>query len=185
MSMVAESVQLQRDCEAVQIPAGHKVTLVKGTNAVITQALGGTFTISVPSFGGLFRIAGHDADALGKKALEEEQVAPAGDASMDLEQRVWSQLKTCYDPEIPVNIVDLGLVYEMNLIPGDDGKKRVEIKMTLTAQGCGMGRAIAADAREKILRLPGVQDASVEVVWNPPWNRDMISPEGKAKLGIK
>jgi probable FeS assembly SUF system protein SufT len=186
MGISTEPVEFTRDCEVVQIPAGHKVKLVKGTKAVITQSLGGSYTLLVPSFGGLFRLAGSDADAIGKEVvITPHETMPKGPVKREeLEQWVWEQLKTCYDPEIPVNIVDLGLVYDMNLSELPGSVYRVDVKMTLTAPGCGMGRAIAADAQAKISRLPGVQQASVEVVWNPPWNRDMISPEGKKKLGI-
>src|SRR5262245_51906297 len=135
-----EQVQLTRDVDAVEIPAGHPVVLEKGTDVIITQSLGGSFTLRVPAYGGLFRITGKDADAIGKEPVE----APAGAAEGgDLEQLVWETLKTCYDPEIPVNIVDLGLVYDMRIQPETDGS-RVDVKMTLTAQGCGMGGAIAA-----------------------------------------
>lgn len=174
-----ERVELSRDCEAVQIPAGHTVTLEKGTEAMITQSLGGSYTLQVPAYGGLFRIAGRDADAIGKEPTE----APVADAGGDLEQQVWNALKTCYDPEIPVNIVDLGLVYDMRITPGDDGSD-IEVKMTLTAQGCGMGGAIAADARHKLQALAGVHDANVEIVWDPPWTPQMISPEGRERLGM-
>jgi len=156
------------------------VTLEKGWEVVITQSLGGSYTVQVPAYGGLFRIAGADADALGK----EPTAAPAPDtASGDLEQQVWDVLKTCYDPEIPVNIVDLGLVYDMRISPDGDAR-RVDVKMTLTAQGCGMGTSIAADARMKLLELPGVADADVQIVWDPPWNPQMISPEGRERLGM-
>jgi len=190
MSTTAEQVELSRDCEAIQIPAGHKVMLVKGTKAIITQSLGGSYTLHVPSFGGLFRIAGNDADAVGKPVTAAPQTATAspseGLAGRDsLEKQVWDLLKTCYDPEIPINIVDLGLVYDMRISTLPEETSRVDVKMTLTAQGCGMGRSIAADAQEKLLRLAGVKEAQVEIVWSPPWNRDMISPEGKAKLNIK
>jgi probable FeS assembly SUF system protein SufT len=174
-----ERVELSRDCEAVQIPAGHTVTLEKGTEAMITQSLGGSYTLQVPAYGGLFRIAGRDADAIGKEPIEE----PAAEASGDLEQQVWGALKTCYDPEIPVNIVDLGLVYDMRITPGDEGSD-IDVKMTLTAQGCGMGGAIAADARHKLQAIPGVHDANVEIVWDPPWTPQMISPEGRERLGM-
>ncbi len=176
-----ERVELSRDCEAVEIPAGRPVTLKKGVEAHITQSLGGTHTLQVPSHGGLFRIAGKDADAIGKPVIAGPA---AGEAAGDLEQQVWEQLKTCYDPEIPVNIVDLGLVYDMQITPEGDGKSRIDIKMTLTAQGCGMGVSIAGDAQQKLLGLPGVSDANVEIVWEPPWNPRMISPEGKERLGI-
>jgi len=174
-----ETVKLAREVEAIQIPAGHPVTLEKGWEVVITQSLGGTYTVQVPMLGGLFRIAGRDADAIGKPV----EATPAAAGGGDLEQQVWSALKTCYDPEIPVNIVDLGLVYDMRI--GDaSGGQRVDVKMTLTAPGCGMGGAIASDARQKLLSLPGVKDAEVEVVWDPPWSPQMISPEGKERLGM-
>ena len=176
-----ERVELSRDCQAVQIPAGYPVVLEKGTEAYLTQSLGGSFTLQVPSYGGLFRLAGEDADAIGK----EPPPAPAPAASAaDLEQQVWETLRTCYDPEIPVNIVDLGLVYDMRVIPLTEGTHRVEVRMTLTAPGCGMGTAIAADARQKLLGLPGNAEADVELVWDPPWTPQMISPEGKERLGI-
>jgi probable FeS assembly SUF system protein SufT len=175
-----ERVELTRDVEAVQIPAGHPLTLERGTEVYITQSLGGTYTVQAPVYGGLFRIAGRDADAIGKPVAAAPDAAAEGG---DLEQMVWESLKTCYDPEIPVNIVDLGLVYDMRIAPEADGQ-RVDVKMTLTAQGCGMGASIAGDARMKILSLPGVTDATVEVVWDPPWNPQMISPEGKERLGM-
>ena len=174
-----ESKQLTRDVEAVQVPGGHTVTLEKGWDVVVTQSLGGSYTVQVPAYGGLFRIAGRDADALGLEPAEHPTTAPAG----DLEQQVWDVLKTCYDPEIPVNIVDLGLVYDMRITPEGDGQ-RVDVKMTLTAQGCGMGTAIAADARLRLLALPSVSDADVQIVWDPPWNPQMISPEGRERLGL-
>ncbi len=177
-----ERVELARDCEAVQIPAGHTVTLEKGWEVVVTQSLGGTYTVQVPAYGGLFRIAGHDADAIGKP-VPAETAPPSGEAGGNLEQHIWDALKTCYDPEIPVNIVDLGLVYDMRITPEGEGN-RVDVKMTLTAQGCGMGTSIAGDARHKLLALQGVTDATVEVVWDPLWNPQMISPEGRDRLGM-
>jgi probable FeS assembly SUF system protein SufT len=174
-----EQIELTRDCEAIEIPAGHPVVLEKGTEAFVMQSLGGSYTLRVPAYGGLFRIAGRDGDAIGKEALEP----PAPVEGADLEQMVWEQLKTCYDPEIPVNIVDLGLVYDMRVAPEGDGN-RVDVKMTLTAPGCGMGTSIAADARYKLLGLPGVVDADVQIVWDPPWTPQMISPDGKERLGM-
>jgi probable FeS assembly SUF system protein SufT len=180
MSDIGSQIQITRDVEAVQIPAGTTLTLTAGSVVVLTQSLGGSFTVHSQSPSGLYRISGKDADALGLKAED------AGTASSEgsLEERIWSQLKTCYDPEIPVNIVDLGLVYSMDLADTDGGK-RVEVKMTLTAPGCGMGPSIAADARQKILSLPEIKVASVDVVWEPQWNPSMISAEGKARLGIE
>jgi probable FeS assembly SUF system protein SufT len=174
-----ESVQLLRDVAAVQIPSGNEINLLRGTEVVITQSLGGSYTVHAS--GGLFRIANHDADALGKPILEEQAPAAAGELTED---RVREVLKTCYDPEIPVNIVDLGLIYSLELTPDGD-RKKVLVKMTLTAPGCGMGPSIAADAKAKILHLPGVSSAEVELVWEPPWNPGMISTEGKMKLGIE
>jgi len=176
-----ERVELERDCDAIEIPAGNTISLKKGTEGFITQSLGGTYTLQIPAYGGLFRISGRDGDAIRKPVT----AVPAGDAaSGDLEAMVWEQLKTCYDPEIPVNIVDLGLVYGMTITPEGEGKSRVEVKMTLTAQGCGMGGSISMDARLKLQSLPGVSEAEVEVVWDPPWNPQMISPEGREKLGL-
>jgi probable FeS assembly SUF system protein SufT len=173
-----ERLELTRDVDAVQVPGGHTLTLEKGWEVIITQSLGGSFTVQVPAYGGLFRIAGKDADALGK-----EPIAAPVSAGGNLEQQVWDVLKTCYDPEIPVNIVDLGLVYDMR-ISDDADAKRIDVKMTLTAPGCGMGGSIAADARMKLLGLPGVNEADVQIVWDPPWNPQMISPEGRERLGM-
>jgi len=177
-----ERIELARDCEAVQIPFGHTVTLEKGTDVVITQSLGGSYTVQAAAYGGLFRIAGEDADALGKEPVAAPAEA-AADAP-DLERQVWDVLRTCYDPEIPVNIVDLGLVYDMRVTPSASGGNRVDVRMTLTAPGCGMGNFIGADARQKLLALPGVEEADVEIVWDPPWNPQMISPEGRERLGM-
>lgn len=176
------SIELGRDCEAVQIPAGNPAVLAKGTQVQITQTLGGSFTVYTPS--GLFRISGKDADALGLAADAggAAKVAPTGPVE---EKSVWEALKTCFDPEIPVNIVDLGLVYDLHLEPLPSGQSKVLVKMTLTAPGCGMGPMIARDAQEKILDLPGVEEADVEVVWDPPWHQSMISADGRRVLGLE
>jgi probable FeS assembly SUF system protein SufT len=176
-----ERVELTRECEAVQVPLGSPITLEKGLEVFITQSLGGSFTVQVPAYGGLYRITSKDADALGKDVADA--TSPSA-ASGDLEAMVWEQLKTCYDPEIPVNIVDLGLVYAMEVAPMDGDTRRVDVKMTLTAQGCGMGASIAIDARQKLLALPGVGEANVDLVWDPPWTPQMISPEGRERLGL-
>jgi len=176
-----QRVQLTRECEGIEIPAGTRVSLEKGIEVLITQSLGGTFTVQVPAYGSLFRIAGKDADALGKTPADAGAVQAGGG---DLEAMVWEQLKTCFDPEIPVNIVDLGLVYGMELKAQADGTRKVEVKMTLTAQGCGMGASIAIDAKQKLMSLPGVSEADVELVWDPPWNPQMISAEGRERLGL-
>jgi len=148
-------------------------------SVVITQSLGGTFTVATP--GGLARIELKDADALGidpKTAAEKVKVEGS------IEEAIWDQLKTVFDPEIPVNIVDLGLVYDCAVVRKDNETISVNVKMTLTAPGCGMGPTIAADARGKILSLEGIDEAEVELVWDPPWNQGMISEIGKMKLGI-
>ena len=176
-----ERVELTRDVEAIQIPAGIKVTLEKGCEVFITQSLGGTYTVQVPAYGGLYRITGKDADSLGKSPQEVSTKPLSGG---DLEAMVWEQLRTCYDPVIPVNIVELGLVYGMEIRPQTEGTHQVDVKMTLTAQGCGMGATIAGEARQKLLSVPGVSEANVELVWDPPWNPQMISPEGRARLGL-
>jgi probable FeS assembly SUF system protein SufT len=175
-----ERVELTRSVEAVQIPHGTPTTLEQGTEVYVTQALGGSYTVQAPVYGGLFRIAGSDGDAIGQPVVD----TPAAAVEGDLDAMVWNTLRTCYDPEIPVNIVDLGLVYDMRITPEGDAGSRVDVKMTLTAPGCGMGGAIAADARGKLLGLPGIADADVQIVWDPPWNPQMISPEGRERLGM-
>jgi probable FeS assembly SUF system protein SufT len=174
------SVELKRDCAVVRIPAGTTDTLTAGTEVHITQTLGGSYTVQAP--GGLFRIAPQDVDALGLEAPAPNTPAPSGPVNEDL---IWQTLRTCFDPEIPVNIVDLGLVYDMKLSPGTPSGSRVDVKMTLTAPGCGMGPAIAGDAQVKLLNLEGVEDATVEIVWDPPWHHSMITPEGKRILGLE
>jgi probable FeS assembly SUF system protein SufT len=177
---------LTRDVRATQIPSGNIVELKAGTPVMITQALGGTFTVVAPTAGGLFRINGADADALGK-----DQSAPAKEAQRDdsgaasfAEEKVWEQLRNCYDPEIPVNIVDLGLIYNLAISAAPDGGKNVDVQMTLTAPGCGMGPALAADAHERILGIPGVSNVNVALVWDPPWSPERISVAGREKLGM-
>ena len=174
------SVKLKRDCPAVQIPAGTAASLPAGTEVTLTQTLGGTYTVQTTA--GLFRIAAHDADALGLELPTESVAGATGEAN---EQMVWDTLRTCFDPEIPVNIVDLGLVYDMQLTKLPGGNARVEVKMTLTAPGCGMGPAIAGDAQVKLLNLPGVDDAHVEIVWDPPWHHSMITEAGRKILGLE
>ena len=180
----SSSVELKRDCSAVQIPAGNSVTLPSGTTVHITQTLGGSYTVQAP--GGLFRIAPQDADALGID-VPKPAVAPAASAEAGPvnEKLVWDTLRTCFDPEIPVNIVDLGLVYDMRLTRKPTGGSDVDVKMTLTAPGCGMGPAIAGDAQIKLLNLPGVDDAHVEIVWDPPWHHSMITEQGRKILGLE
>lgn len=176
------SLELARDCDAVQIPHGAPVSLPKGTPVDITQTLGGTFTVH--AHGGLYRIAGKDADALGLEPPVEEKKAAASTVDVD-EKQIWEILRSCYDPEIPVNIVDLGLVYDLAIDKLPTGSSRVNVKMTLTAPGCGMGGVIAGDAQQKILTLDGVEEANVEVVWDPPWHQSMISEQGRRVLGLE
>ena len=175
---------LSRDTDTILIPSGQKMMLPAGTQGVITQTLGGSYTIATPY--GLSRIAEKDLDALGLEAPQTTNGAPkkTGEGGLVDEKAVWDQLKQCYDPEIPVNIVDLGLVYDCRLIKKDDGGTRVEVKMTLTAPGCGMGPAIAHDAQSKILSIDGIDEADVKLVWDPPWNQNMISEAGRMKLGM-
>ncbi|MDQ6764534.1 MAG: putative Fe-S cluster assembly protein SufT [Verrucomicrobiota bacterium] len=176
---------LSRDTEAVQIPSGQKTTIPAGTQGVITQTLGGSYTIA--TYQGLARIAEKDLDALGIERANPAGASAAGAPSagghVD-DKAVWEQLRQCYDPEIPVNIVDLGLVYDCQLQAGDNGGTKVNVKMTLTAPGCGMGPAIAHDAQSKIMSIEGVDDAQVDLVWDPPWNQNMISEAGRMKLGM-
>ena len=178
----SEPKTLTRDVEAAIIPVGDKVTLQKGEQATITQSLGGSYTVIVN--GNMFRIEGKDADALGMEVAAKPVNTGAPATQENLEKEIWNQLRSCYDPEIPVNIVDLGLVYDCQILTDQDTGTKVEVKMTLTAPGCGMGPAIAQDARAKILAIPGVDEADVELVWDPPWNQHMISEAGKMKLGL-
>lgn len=182
--MSYEEIELTRDCEAVQIPQGTVVTVPKGTLAVITQSLGDTYTLQLPTMGGLVRVADKDADALGKKSKGQPTTATAATHGTVSEDMVWEELKQVYDPEIPINVVDLGLIYDLQVVSLPSGGSNVAVKMTLTAQGCGMGPAIALDAQSRIETLPGVEAADVQVVWDPPWNPEMISPAGKKKLGV-
>ena len=169
-----------RDVEVSRIPSGETISIPAETQVVITQALGGSFTVLVPSQAGLYRIEGQDADAIG----QDQPAELAQPADGNLETAVWDQLKTCYDPEIPVNIVDLGLVYSLDLKTAEGGGSSVTVQMTLTAPGCGMGPIIASEARQKVLSLDGVTDANVELVWDPPWSPERISEEGRQKLGM-
>ncbi len=172
---------LTKDVPATAIPAGDRVTLTAGTEVFITQTLGGNVTVRTDR--GLFRIASAQADAIGGyEAKAEARGTAAGEFS---EQAVWDALKTCFDPEIPVNIVDLGLVYDLSVEPAADGRHRVEVKMTLTAPGCGMGPVIADDAQQKIAALPQVESAKVHIVWDPQWTPQMISDTGRKVLGIE
>lgn len=182
-----EELDLTRDCEAVEIPQGTVVTLEAETPVVITQAFGESYTIQVPTLGGLFRIAAKDADALGKtrpRAALDAAAALAGAGQPITEDVVLEALKEVYDPEIPVNIVDLGLIYDLAVTRRADGGSDVNIQMTLTAPGCGMGQIIATDVKSRLEQLPGVLQAAVEIVWEPPWTPQRISPAGRTKLAM-
>jgi len=181
--MSHEDVKLQRDCEAIRIPQGTTVLLPQGTHARITQALGDTYTLQLPSSGGLVRIADKDADAIGQTPRNAAPVAYTSNQSAT-EEMVWDQLRQVYDPEIPINVVDLGLIYDLRLESLPQGRSTVLVQMTLTAQGCGMGPTIARDAQRRIQSLPGVTRAEVQVVWDPPWHPEMMSAEGKKRLGV-
>jgi len=175
-------VTVSRDIDATMIPAGTPVHIPQGTEVTITQALGGTYTVMGPGL--MARVSGKDADALGFAKEEEKGTAtPENTGPVDVDA-VWEQLKSCYDPEIPVNIVDLGLVYDCQVKPLPEGGNRVEVKMTLTAPGCGMGGVIASDAEQKIREVPGVSDVHVEVVWDPMWNQSMMSDAARLQLGL-
>lgn len=180
-SRTSEPVRLERDCPAVLVPQGDPVTLPVGSAGYITQALGGSYTVFVE--GNLFRIAGQDADAIGKEVPPPIELADGADET-EVEKLVWAQMRTCFDPEIPINIVDLGLVYEAVVKPVGDGKRTVEVKMTLTAPGCGMGDIIVDDVRSRLEVIPTVAEADVELVFDPPWNASMMSEAARLETGM-
>ena len=178
-----ESVVLSRECEAIEIPSGKKITLFKGTHLTITQSLGGTYTV-VTDMGQMASIPSKDADAIGKEIPPEAKADPAATKEKSVEEQVWEQLKTCYDPEIPHNIVDLGLIYRCEITPLAENGKKVEIQMTLTAPGCGMGDWLRQDVKNKVSSVPGIKEVNVEVVFDPPWTRDKISPVLRRYLNL-
>lgn len=190
------AILLFRDCPAVRVPSGEDALLPEGVPVYLVQSLGGSHTVQAPTVGGLFRIAAKDADALGLTASPDAPVAKPAASGPATEEDAWRALRQCYDPEIPVNVVDLGLVYDLTVSPlpggnpsrgGTPAKEEgvhVSVKMTLTAPGCGMGPAIAADAHARLLALPGVASAEVALVWDPPWSAEMMSPEGRRILGV-
>jgi probable FeS assembly SUF system protein SufT len=179
----AEPVTLSRDVEASVVPIGTKVTLMKGESAHITQSLGGSYTVVVN--GNMFRVEGKDADALGLEVIEKKSGGAAGPVTQEfVEKEIWNQLRTCYDPEIPVNVVDLGLIYDCHIEPMAANSFKVGVKMTLTAPGCGMGPVLQQDVQNKLLSLEAVDDVNVELVWDPPWNQSMLSEAAKLQLGL-
>lgn len=173
------ALEVRREVEATLIPSGVKVTLQAGSQVYVTQALGNSYTLYVN--GNLVRVAGKDGDALGLVVLEQADI---NQAQGSVEEKIWLQLKTCFDPEIPVNIVDLGLVYECNILPLGKQDVSVEIKMTLTAVGCGMGPVLVAEVEEKIRQIEHVTDVKVELVFDPPWDKSKMSDEAKLQLGL-
>jgi probable FeS assembly SUF system protein SufT len=177
-----EARTLSRDVEVAAIPYGDRMTLTAGSIVYITQALGGSYTVMTDR-GYMVRIEGKDADAVGETPVKLPSAEEL--AGKTLEQQAWDQLKTCFDPEIPVNIVDLGLVYDMHIEALPEHRSKVFVKMTLTAPGCGMGGVIAGDAQQRLLELPGVEEASVDIVWDPPWHQSMITAEGRRILGLE
>jgi probable FeS assembly SUF system protein SufT len=178
-----EEITFSRNAEAIMIPSGEKVLVPKGAQATITQSLGGTYTL-ITDRGLMVRVSGQEVEAIGKSPQEAVEVKPEELTPEKLEEMVWEQLKTCFDPEIPVNIVDLGLVYLCELEDAGDGRKDVKIKMTLTAPGCGMGPVLASDVKMKVESLPGVANAVVEVVFDPVWDRSMMSEAARLQLGM-
>jgi probable FeS assembly SUF system protein SufT len=186
---VSDEVQFGRDCEATQIPSGARIVIPQGTTAYVGQTLGGNVTLQVSTLG-LVQVAGRNLDALLKDGVpvaestsassvaEEKPTGPAD------EKALWEAMKQCYDPEIPCNVVDLGLIYDVKATPLPSTRSRVDVKMSLTAMGCGMGPAIAAQVRDRLLDVPGVEEADVQIVWDPPWNQSMITDDGKKRLGL-
>jgi len=178
----SDPVILSRDVEASIVPVGDKVTLKQGEEARITQSLGGTYTVVVN--GNMFRVEGKDADALGMEPTAAKTATGQPVTQENLEKEIWNQLRSCYDPEIPVNIVDLGLIYDCHLSPLNAGSYKADVKMTLTAPGCGMGPVLAQDVQTRLLSLEGVDDVNVELVWDPPWNQGMMTEAAKLQLGL-
>jgi len=179
MRMQKEAVTT-REFEATEIPSGMKIKIPEGTNVAITQSLGGSYTILTP-YGYMARVDGKDADAIGEETVAAGAEAAAGKTPEEL---AWDQLRTCYDPEIPVNIVDLGLVYKCEVAPRPEGGNKADVRFTLTAPGCGMGDVLKDDIRNKLLAVPGIDDAEVQVLFDPPWNMSMMSDAAKLQLGM-
>ena len=176
-----EAFVLSRNTAAVMVPSGDAIELKTGLSGFITQALGGSFTLYIE--GTLYRLAGENADAIGKQGLKPPELPP-GATEEDVRQLAWQQMRSCYDPEIPINIVELGLVYECEVRPREDGERIVAVKMTLTAPGCGMGDVLVQDVKEKIEIIPTVALADVELVFDPPWNQSMMSEAARLQTGM-
>ncbi len=176
-----EPFVVNREVHAVVVPAGTELTLQPGTSGYITQALGGSFTVYIE--GNLYRISGADADAIGKEQVAPPQLPPNA-TEEDVLKLAWEQLRTCYDPEIPINIVELGLVYDCSVQSNEDGTRCIDVKLTLTAPGCGMGEILVDDVRDKIERIPTVSEARVELTFDPPWNPSMMSEAARLQTGM-
>lgn len=179
-----EAITIERDCEAILIPAGTPIKLPAGSVVFITQALGGSYTVNIN--GNLASIAAKDADALGLEVKAEDLAArkkARADGTVD-EDMVWDELRTCYDPEIPINIVDLGLIYNCEITPLEDGGNRVDITMTLTAPGCGMGEFLAQDVQSKVAAVPNVTEVNVDLTFDPPWDQSMMSEAARLETGL-
>jgi len=175
------AITLSRACEVIEIPSGTRSTLPAGATVRIMQTLGGSYTVSGGQYGSMYRIDARDADALG---MPPPETAAAIDQRTFSEQLVWDELKSVFDPEIPVNIVDLGLVYECNIIAADRGGHKIDLKMSMTAPGCGMGNVLKADVESKLARLPDVKEVNVEIVFDPPWTPARMSEAAKLQLGF-
>ncbi len=182
-TVYSERTILTRNVGAIQIPDGDAATLPEGTDVLITQELGGSFTVMTER-GAMFRIDEKNADALGREVTEPEPEPDSAEIDGTLEERIWAKMRKCYDPEIPVNIVDLGLVYDCAIEETDDGGQKVAIKMTLTAPGCGMGPVLAHDVKTRIEEIPDVAEAEIEVVFDPPWGPNMMSEAARLQLGF-
>jgi probable FeS assembly SUF system protein SufT len=186
---VSDEVQFGRDCEGTQIPSGARIVVPQGTTARVGQTLGGNVTLLVSTIG-LVQVSGRNLDALlkGGVPVAEPSAEPAGAEQQRQgpadEKALWEAMKQCYDPEIPCNVVDLGLIYDVKLTPLPSTRSRVDVKMTLTALGCGMGPVIAAQVRNALLNVAGVEEADVQIVWDPPWNQSMLTENGKKRLGL-
>ena len=176
-----EPFVVNREVRAVIVPAGQEVKLKVGQAGYITQALGGSFTVYLE--GNLFRIAGEDADAIGQESVKAPELPPNA-SEEDVKKLAWEQMRSCYDPEIPINIVDLGLVYDCDVTANEDGTRTVEVQITLTAPGCGMGEILVEDVRDKIRRIPTVREARVELTFDPPWNQSMMSEAARLQTGM-
>ena len=176
-----EAFILSRDVAAVMVPSGDAIELKSGLSGFITQALGGSFTLYIE--GNLYRLAGENADAIGKEVVTPPELPP-GASEEDVRQLAWKQMRSCYDPEIPIDIVELGLVYQCAVAANDDGTRRIGVKMTLTAPGCGMGEVLVQDVKEKLEVIPTVSQADVELVFDPPWNQSMMSEAARLQTGM-